>query len=437
MGATASAALPARVPIRVELARIGATMWQVVVGLVKLLVHRPRGRSLPVRAAIEAREVFTRLGPTYVKFGQIIASSPGVFPEVLSSEFRTLLDRVPPADPARVRALIAEDLGAPPEQVFATFDATPLASASIAQVHRATLHSGEQVVVKIQRPGITQRLGADLQILRRVAWLAEKSVYGRMLNASEVIVDFADNVGAELDFAREAASMEEWFAGLADTAYAARVRVPRIHWAQTTARVLTMEYVAGTRIDDLAALEKAGREGKQLVKTILFSLLESALRRGLFHGDLHAGNILVDGDGRIVLLDFGIVGRFDPPTRDLMRQLIVDLLVRNDFEAVSRTFYRLGAVGKPMASSREAAEEIDRLTAPLKGTALSNLSFGTIGKTLIDFAKIHDAKIPRDLVLVGKQLLYVERYMKLLAPAWEPIGDLELLVYVGGLATRN
>ncbi len=419
------------VPMAAEARRVGATAWQALRGVGRFAAS-PGKAPRPVRAAHEVRNTFAALGPTYVKLGQIVASSPGVFPEVLSNEFRTLLDRVPPADPALIRQVLIDQLGGAPEDIFASFDPVPIASASIAQVHNATLHSGEEVVVKIQRPGIRLRLAADLQILERVAKVLQWSSYGRMLNAREIVEDFELNLNDELDFLTEARSMEEWVDSVKDSPFAAKVRVPQVYWKHTTERVLTMERIVALRIDDIAAIKAAGHDGVELIKTLLLSLLESAFHGGLFHGDLHAGNVLVDDAGRIVFLDFGIVGRFDDRTRLVLRQLVGDLLVRNDYEAAGKAIFKLGAVGKP-GSVKDAGQDIRRFTAPLGTADLSSLSYTALGAQLAKLAKFYDAKLPRELVLVGKQLLYVERYMKLLAPRWQAIGDPDLFAYMVGI----
>ena len=423
------------VPIKVELGRLAATGLQAAKGGVRVVV-RSRARRVKPVAARELRNSFAALGPTYVKLGQIIASSPGIFPELISHEFRTLLDRVPPADAESIGRVLRNELGAPPEETFAHFDPAPMASASIAQVHRATLHTGEDVVVKIQRPGIKLRLAADLQIMSRVAALLEKSSYGRMVNAREVVQDFAANLREELDFAVEANAMEEWYGSLSGSGFADKVRVPKVHWQHTTNRVLTMEYIDATRIDDVATILDAGIDGTTLVKTLLLSLLESAFHGGLFHGDLHAGNVLVDSSERVVFLDFGIVGRFDPATRVILRQLVGDLLVNKDFESVGRALYKLGAVHRP-GTVKDAAKEIRKFTTPLVTTDLSSLSYTTLGRQLSSLANTYDARLPRELVLVAKQLLYVERYMKLLAPKWEAIGDPDLFVYMVNILNES
>ena len=422
-----------RVPITTEVTRVGATAWQAAIGGGQVLLDGLRRRPLAAAAAHATRDRFAALGPTYVKLGQLIASSPGVFPGVLSEEFRTLLDRVPPADPGTIHDVLLAELGAPPTDGFAEFDPVPIASASIAQVHPARLHSGERVVIKIQRPGIETRLAADLQILERVAATAELSRYGRMVSATEIVDDFGANLRDELDFRTEAASIDEWRACLAGTRFADRVRAPQVHWDLTTTRVLTMEYVDAIRIDDAAAVRAAGHDGVDLLRTLLLSLLESAFRGGIFHGDLHAGNVLVDPEGRIVLLDFGIVGRFDDRTRVILRRLLVDLMVRNDFDAAGRALFRLGAVRR---TSDRSAEDMRQFTAPLRRTSLANVSYTQLGRQLAELAKAYDAKLPRELVLVGKQLLYVERYMKLLAPRWRPLNDSEVMGYMSGLIVQ-
>ncbi|MGV9709445.1 ABC1 kinase family protein [Gordonia sp. NPDC003424] len=430
------AQLPKVSPID-EIARFGTTTAHAVIGVGRFALHTatdalsgraPNGQ----RVAHEVRTTFEHLGPTYVKLGQLIASSPGVFTETLSTEFESLLDRVPPAAPADVRKLFIEELGRPPEEVFASFDTEPIASASIAQVHTATLHTGDEVVVKIQRPGITERLAPDVALLERVAGLAEISEYGRMLSARHVVEDFANGLDAELDFRNEAATMREWYECLKPSPFADRVRVPEVYDEFTSSRVLTMERVYAIRIDDADAVRAAGHDGVALCRTLLLSLLESAFHGGLFHGDLHAGNVLVDAEGRLVLLDFGIVGRFTKRTRRILRQLVVDLLVRGDYESAGRAIFLLGAVHKP-GSTASGADDLKKVTMPLSTTELGAMSYTDLGRQLAAVAKAYDARLPRELVLVGKQLLYVEKYMKLLAPRWKAMSDKEIYGYMASI----
>ncbi|MCI4677028.1 ABC1 kinase family protein [Candidatus Mycolicibacterium alkanivorans] len=411
-----------RVPLPVEAARIGVTGWQLTrtgARVLTKLTGRGRFQDKVIR---EIPQTFADLGPTYVKFGQIIASSPGAFGEPLSREFRSLLDAVPPADTAEVHELFKKELGAEPTELFAEFEEQPFASASIAQVHFATLHSGEDVVVKIQRPGIRRRVAADLQILKRFALLVELAKLGRRLSAQDVVADFSDNLAEELDFRIEARSMEAWVSGLHGSPLGRNIRVPLVHWEFTSERVLTMEQVRGVRIDDVKEIRKQGFDGTELVKALLFSTFEGGLRHGLFHGDLHAGNLLVDDDGRIVFLDFGIMGRIDPRTRWLLRELIYALLIKKDHATAGKIVVLLGAVGtiKPEA---QAAKDLQAFAEPLTLKTLGDMSYAEIGKQLSTLADAYDVKLPRELVLIGKQFLYVERYMKLLAPKWQMMSD--------------
>ncbi len=417
-----------RVPLPVEAARIGVTGWQATRAAARIISKLPRSGRWQQKAIKELPQAFADLGPTYVKFGQIIASSPGAFGESLSREFRGLLDRVPPADTNQVHKLLAEELGADPLELFASFEEEPFASASIAQVHYATLHSGEDVVVKIQRPGIRRRVAADLQILKRFAQVVELAKLGRRLSARDVVADFSDNLAEELDFRLEAQSMEAWVSHLHSSPLGRNIRVPHVHWEYTSERVLTMERVHGIRIDDAAAIRKAGFDGVELVKALLFSVFEGGLRHGLFHGDLHAGNLYVDEAGRIVFFDFGIMGRIDPRTRWLLRELVYALLVKKDHAAAGKIVVLMGAVGtiKPEA---QAAKDLEAFSAPLTMKSLGDMSYADIGRQLSALADAYDVKLPRELVLIGKQFLYVERYMKLLAPRWQMMSDPQLTGY--------
>ncbi|HUO37751.1 MAG TPA: AarF/ABC1/UbiB kinase family protein [Mycobacterium sp.] len=406
-----------RVPLVIEAARVGAAGWQVTRAAGRVATKLLGPGRWQQKVITEMPHLFADLGPTYVKFGQIIASSPGAFGEPLSREFRSLLDAVPPADPAAIHKLFVEELGEDPATLFASFDDEPFASASIAQVHFATLHSGEEVVVKIQRPGIRRRVAADLQILRRGAQVVELAKLGRRLSAQDVAADFADNLAEELDFLIEGQSMETWVEHMNASPLGKNIRVPRVHWGFSTSKVLTMERVQGIRIDDAAAIRRAGFDGVELVKALLFSVFEGGLRHGLFHGDLHAGNLYVDAEGRI-----------DPRTRWLLRELVYALLVKKDHAAAGKIVVLMGAVGTTRPEP-EAAKDLEAFATPLTMKSLGDMSYAEIGRQLSALADAYDVKLPRELVLIGKQFLYVERYMKLLAPRWQMMSDPQLTGY--------
>lgn len=408
-------------------ARGAATLWT-------LSRHGVRGAwgrdERARRAARELREAFTELGPTYVKLGQLVASSPGLFPDVLAEEFRSLLDRVPPAPYSGIRRVVEDDLGAPPEEAFASFDPVPLASASVAQVHAARGHDGADLVVKVRRPGLGRRLAADLQILRQLAWLLDRtSDRGRMANPVAVVEDFALTLNAELNFVVEARAMETFAAHLRSSSVDDTVRVPTVVWPATTPRVLTMERIHGYPIDDVAGLTSAGWDLAAALKNGVRAWLEAALQHGFFHGDVHAGNLMLDTDGRLVFLDFGITGRLDERTRTVLATGLPALLVDRDFTAVARSVYELGAVLRPRDLD-DAARDVAQIVEPLLDRTLADVSYGEVLVEIIRVGASYDVRLPRELVLVAKQLLYFERYAKLLAPDWTILADPDLLGFL-------
>ena len=380
--------------------------------------------------AAELRGAFEELGPTYVKLAQLIASSPGLFPDVLADEFRACLDAVPAVPSAEVALVLEEELGAPADELFANFDVEPLASASIAQVHAAELLDGTPVVVKVQRPGIRRRLQADLAVLERLAALvARLSNTGRMANPVAVVEDFEVTLGEELNFVIEARSMERFAANLHRADGNAGVRVPAVHWPLTTTRVLTMERIDGYKIDDLERLGGTGWDLAATLKRGVRAWLEAALQHGFFHGDVHAGNLMVDMDGAVVFLDFGICGRLDDTTRDIVRTGLPALLVLRDFRAVAEAIYQMGAVLQP-ADLDEAARDIAEIVEPILQRPLSEISYGEVLVDIVRIGTRYDVRLPRELVLVAKQLLYFERYAKLMAPNWTILDDPDLFGFL-------
>lgn len=407
-------------------ARTGAVLARHGWRFARRTRHEPRGAA----GAKELRRAFEELGPTYVKLAQLIASSPGLFPDVLADEFRACLDEVPPVATADVIAVVTAELGAHPDALFRHFEPEPLASASIAQVHAAELVDGTEVVVKVQRPGIAPRLRDDLTILQRLARLLERtSSKGRMANPVAVVEDFATTLAHELNFVVEARSMERFAANLRAYGTNDQVRVPTVHWPLTTPRVLTMERIHGFKIDDLACLGTTGWDLPTALKRGVRAWMEGALQHGFFHGDVHAGNLMLDTDGNIVFLDFGICGSLDHATRDIIRTGLPALLIDNDFQAVATAIYQMGAVLRP-TDLEQSARDIAEIVEPILGRPLAEISYGQV---LIDIVRIgtrYDVRLPRELVLVAKQMLYFERYAKLMAPDWAILNDPELIGFL-------
>lgn len=391
-----------------------------------------RGATVPRSqiAAIELKQAFAELGPTYVKLAQLIASSPGLFPDVLADEFRSLLDEVPPVSFSEIESILIQELGAPSAEVFAAFDINPLASASIAQVHTATLPDGEDVVVKVQRPGIRVRLERDLRILMVIARVLERtSAKGRMANPIAVVEDFAATLSEELNFVTEGRSMETFEANLRRFGQNESVRVPSVRWRYTAARVLTMERIYGYKIDDLTQLGAKGWDLAGALKKGVRAWMEAALEHGFFHGDAHAGNLMLDSDGNLVFLDFGITGQLDAKTKEVIRHGLPALLIDGDFVEVAKAIYELGAVLKPV-DLEESARDIAEIVEPLLGKPISEISYGQVLVDIVRIGTRYEVRLPRELVLVAKQMLYFERYAKLMAPDWNILNDPDLIAFL-------
>ncbi|HZT65395.1 MAG TPA: AarF/UbiB family protein, partial [Acidimicrobiales bacterium] len=387
---------------------------------------QPRQQA-PRALAVALRRSFADLGPTYIKFGQLIASSPGLFPEFLSSEFRRLLDSVPPEPVGRVRAVIEREFGRPLAAIFADFDDHPLAAASVAQVHRGVLHDGTEVAVKVRRPRLRARIEQDLRLLRLLAGvLARAGALGETLNPTAVVEDLAATIRAELDFRAEAESMVAFAANLESSGTDHGCVVPRPIDGLVTERVLVMTFVEGVPVDDGSALRAAGHDLEGLVRTGVRAWLEGALAHGLFHGDVHAGNLFVTPAGQIAFLDFGIMGRLDNRTRLVLRRALPALLIDGDFRSVVRAVFDLGATTGPV-DVEAATADVRELLEPLAAKPMGEISYGELLGHVLSVATRYHVVLPRELVLVVKQLVYFERYAKELAPRYRILADPTIL----------
>ena len=390
-----------------------------------------RSTRTPEGLAPRLHQAVVELGPPLVKLSQVIASSPGLFPRAISDELRDLLDAAPPEPWPSIRATIEASLGAPVDELFASIEPAPLAAASIAQVHGATLHDGTAVVVKVRRRGVEHEFQRDVRLLRVMAGVAERvSRVARVLNPRGIVDDTVTSLRRELDFEIEADSMERFAANLRSFGSNDRIRVPEVHRPLTTADVLTMERIDGIKVDDLMGLELTGLDLLDLLRAGVRAWIESACEHGFFHGDVHAGNLMVDGSGRAVFVDFGIMGQLDDTTRRLVRRGVVAMLHEQDFEEVTRCLVALGVHLKPGLDVSRAARAIRRIAEPLLEKPLSELDYQEIFLAAIRVAAPHGVQMPRSLVLLGKQVVYFERYAKLVAPDWDILADKSLIEFM-------
>lgn len=391
---------------------------------------RPR-RQTEQAVARAVRRSLADLGPTFIKLGQLVSSSPGLFPESLAEECRLLLDRLPPERFDRVRHVIETDLGASIGEIFSSFDEVPIAAASIAQVHRANLMDGTPVAVKVRRPRLRSRVASDVRLMRLLAALLQHAgTVGRLANPVAVVEDFATTLEAELDFRNEAEAMRQFSAALAQDSSDDLVFAPMPVPGMVSSKVLIMEFVDGIPIDDEPGVRSQHDHPEVLLQAAVRAWVRVALRHGIFHGDVHAGNLLVTPSGRVAFLDFGIVGRLGDDSRATLQTLLTALLLEQDYPKAVGALFALGAVGEPDPSA--AAEELRSIVEPLLAAPLSEIRYAEILGQILQVAGTFRVQLPRDFVLVAKQLLYFERYGRRLAPDYQLLADPEIIGYLLG-----
>ncbi len=413
---------PGHVP---PLGRVAAACWEVGTALGIWALTERRLEQSPRRAALSRRlrVAFARLGPTYIKLGQIISSGEGLFPPELVGEFKLLRDRVPAESFDHVRRVVEAELGGRIETLFSEFSREPIAAASIAQVHAARLATGEEVVVKVQRPKIGTRVRDDI---RALAWLAPKLV-GRipvaaLANPPALVELFADTIVEELDFRLEAQNMLDVARVLAETGQRA-VIVPRPHPRYVTRRVLVMERLDGFAWDDVVGMQGAGVDTEAVLHAGLVAFMEGAMLYGVFHGDLHGGNLLVRPDGRTVLLDFGITGRLDPARRMAFLFLLLGATT-GDVRAQLGALRDLGAF--PPDIDLEAVISDLGLEGPVVDP--TTLGADELLAQLQDITKKllgYGARAPKELMLFVKNMMFLDGAIATLAPDLDIIGEIE------------
>lgn len=386
------------------------------------LQDRPHGQQAS-RAGLSRRlrRAFERLGPTYIKLGQILSSGEGIFPDELVSEFRLLRDRVPAEPFSTVRQTVEDELGRSLEAVFSSFDRVPVAAASIAQVHGARLVSGEEVVVKVQRPDVASMVRRDVAAM---SWIAPVLV-GRipvtaLANPPALVELFAETIVEELDFRLEAENMLDVARVLADTGQRAMV-VPRPHPYLVTRRVLVMERLDGFSFDDVAGMQAAGIDTSAVVRAGMVSFLEGAILYGVFHGDLHGGNLFVRPDGRVALLDYGITGRLDDKRRQAFLRLLMGGTV-NNITMQLEAMRDLGAL-PPDVDLRRLSADLGLDQPPKDPTQMAPEE---LMREIRDFTKAllgYGARMPKELMLFVKNMIFCSTAISTMAPDVDLFGE--------------
>jgi ubiquinone biosynthesis protein len=411
---------PPKLPPVVRMLHTGAELGQAI-GLWQLKDRREGGSTSRAGISRRLRRSFERLGPTYIKLGQIVSAGEGIFPPELVAEFRQCRDEVPAETWDDVRRVVEEDLGRPLKAVFSEFVTTPVAAASIAQVHEATLRTGEEVVVKVQRPRVAEMVRLDLHAM---SWIAPKLI-GRipvsaLANPPAIVELFADTIVEELDFRLEAQNMLDIARVLAETGQRS-VIVPRPHPDLITRRVLVMERLHGHNFDDVESIKRAGVDMKAVIRAGMITTLEGSMLYGVFHGDLHAGNMFIDDQHRVALLDFGITGRLDESRRLAFIRMLMGG-VTNDVKQQLAAARDLGAL-PPDTDLDAVIRDLGLDRPPVDPTTLTAEQLigeiRDIVKKLVEYG----ASLPKELMLFVKNLLFLDGAIAMHAPDLDLIAE--------------
>jgi ubiquinone biosynthesis protein len=375
-----------------------------------------RRASFDARLARRVRRAFERLGPTFVKAGQLMSSSPTSVPQAWVDEMAHCRDEVPPARWKAISQLLADELRECRDQL-AEVDPEPIAAGSMAQVHAAVLGDGTRVVVKVQRPGLRKVLAADIGLLRIIArLLARWSPTCAAANPVALVDEFATGLDDQLSFCREATNVQRMGTALASLP----VQVPKVFTELSTDRVLVMERLEGVRADEIEALNGLGLDRSAIVRTVMASLILPAMREGTFHGDMHPGNMLVLPDGRIGLLDFGVLGHLDAPSRAALCDLLMAVVDMRFGDAALALFGMFDVNGVDTAT---LIRETQAFLAAHLDISLAGLDLRATISGILGIASRNGCTLPDSLATFLKQLLYIEGVCRELDPDFNVLGD--------------
>ncbi len=377
------------------------------------------------------REAFEQMGVTYIKLGQFIASTPSIFPREYVLAFQGCLDQTTPVPFAKIRSVLIEELETDSRglgDIFSYIDPVPLASASIAQVHKAVLADGRQVALKVQKPNVDTVMHTDLSVLHSVFWTLEKLVPNlKAANLAPIVDEMRARMLAETDFIAESRHIEQFLAHLKQVGNT-KVTAPTVHHELSTKRVLVMDLLMGkSLIDDSLIWDgTAGRNSKQIMSDVLDTWFLSLMMTGEFHADLHAGNLMLLDDGRIAFLDFGLMGQIQPSSLQACFGLVQSLQI-SDYRGMAQAMVNIGMThtADKMDIDRLADDlhkmlgKITPNTQPTAKADANNDSLNAMMLEMVEIGKRHGIHFPRDFALLVKQLLYFDRFMVTLAPDME------------------
>lgn len=370
------------------------------------------------------RRVLEDLGPTFVKLGQLASTRSDLLPDSIIQELVKLQDSVAPFSAETARSIVEQELDQPLDEIFQHFENTPIAAASIGQVHHAVLHGGQNVAVKIQRPGVMRTMSRDLEILHDLSALAEKKLdWAKQYGLTRMVEEFSRSLLAELDYSQEGRNAERIAGQLNEQD---KVYIPAIYWDCSSARVLTMEYVEGITLNRREELLERGVKLETVARQLVEMMLNQIFIHGFFHADPHPGNVMLLDNGKLALIDFGMVGRLSEEMKDGLSAMVIALMRRNT-DSMVRAILRLGVIPED-ADRAGLHDDMDRLREAYYDIPFNQVSIGKALNDLFGIARKHRLVIPPDLAMLGKTMLTMEGVVASFDPSFsivqmaEPFG---------------